>query len=503
MNVDEKLLVKRRLAYSSLHYFTKFMFQDRKGFRWEDNWHHKLICEALMRVYNGETKRLIINIPPRYSKTEIAVVNFIAWSLGHCPDAEFIHTSYSGGLALNNSFGAKLMVQSDEYRAIFPGVHIRSDSNAKGDWRTSEGGVVYATGSLGTITGFGAGKMRPGFAGAIIIDDPHKASEAKSDVKRNAVIEWFGNTLESRTNHPDTPIIVIMQRLHQDDLAGFLLDNGNGEEWEHLFIPALNADGEPLWPFKHTKAALDRMAAANPYVFAGQYMQSPAPAGGGLFETDQIAVIEAEPVGAVEWIRGWDLAASTDGDYTVGAKVGVMPSGQIIISDIVRGKWPTDERDAAIRNTAALDGKSVKISIPQDPGQAGKSLAIHMVRMLAGYNIQTSTESGDKVTRAEPFASQVNVGNVSMVRGGWNRDLINEMSLFPAGSHDDQVDAVSRCYAELALENFASAGFYEKIRSENAAREAAKAPTHAEPITCPYAPGSVEYGEWHARIGRT
>ena len=271
---------------ASLHFFTRFMFKYRKGYRWRDNWHHKLVCDALMDVFHGHTKRLIINIPPRYSKTELAVVNFMAWAMGHCPDAEFIHTSYSGTLAVNNSGLAKTMVESKEYQALFPATKIRFDSKSKADWRTTEGGTVYATGAGGSITGFGAGKMRDGFGGAIIIDDPHKADEAHSDTMRKNVIEWFGNTLESRTNSPQTPIILIMQRLHENDLAGFLLGGGNGEDWKHICLPAIDSEQNALWDFKHTLEELKRMEASNPYVFAGQYQQTPAPRGGGIFKTE-------------------------------------------------------------------------------------------------------------------------------------------------------------------------------------------------------------------------
>ena len=433
------------------HFFSKYMFKKRKNYKWEDNWHHKVICDALTRVYKGECKRLIINIPPRYSKTEIAVVNFIAWALGHCPDAEFIHTSYSGTLAVNNSAAAKHLVTTSFYKEIFPDTVIRWDKNSSSDWRTTAGGVVYATGASGTITGFGAGKMRPGFGGAVIIDDPQKADEAHSDTMRNNVIDWFGNTLESRCNSPETPIILIMQRLHQGDLSGFLQEGGNGEKWESIVIPALGEDGKALWDFKHTALDLKRMEEANPYVFSGQYMQQPSPLKGGIIKPDQIQIVDALPVGDIKWCRAWDLASTTDGDYTAGAKFGRLPDGKFVIADMVRIRVGPDERDNAMVNTASLDGRGVKISIPQDPGQAGKTQVLYLTRALAGYNVNSSPESGDKVTRAEPLAAQINVGNVVMLRGEWNQALISEMRMFPNGNNDDQIDALSRAFREVMI----------------------------------------------------
>lgn len=425
------------------------MFALRKGFQWIKGRHHKIICDALMRVYNGECKRLIINIPPRYSKTELAVINFMAWSLGRNPDAEFIHTSYSGRLATQNSWQTREIVASDEYREIFPATSLRNDSSAKDEWRTTGGGCVYAVGAGGTITGYGAGKHRPGFGGAILIDDPHKADEARSDVMRQNVIDWFQNTLESRKNSPDTPIILIMQRLHESDLAGWLIGGGNGEKWEVVCLPALQEGKTALWPEKHSVDDLLRMQEASPYTFSGQYQQSPSPPEGGIIKPHMLQIVEAIPAGDIKWIRGWDLASTIDGDYTAGGKLGKLPDGRFVIADMVRGRWGPDERDAALVNTAGLDGRKVKISIPQDPGQAGKTQALYLTRALSGFNVLTSPESGDKITRAEPFAAQVNVGNVLMLKAPWNEALMTEMRMFPNGTNDDQIDSLSRAFASL------------------------------------------------------
>ena len=438
------------LARADLHFFTRRMFHARKGAKWLDNWHHKTICDALMRVYRGECTRLVINIPPRYSKTEIAVVNFIAWALGNQPDSEFIHLSYSGTLAVNNSAAARSLVEADEYRTTFPEVILSGHSSAKGDWRTTKGGVVFAQGMGGTVTGFGAGKMgAERFAGAIIIDDPHKADEARSDVVRKGVIEWYRTTVESRPNDPKTPIIVIMQRLHEEDLAGWLLAGGNGETWEHLNIPAIRPDGSALWPAKHTIDKLRLMERASPYVFAGQYMQRPSPLDGGMFKPDMIAIINAIPANVVRWCRGWDFAGSTDGDWTAGPKLGQLADGRFVIADVVRLREGPHARDAALRNTADRDGPGVIQSVPQDPGQAGKSQIHYLARVMVGHALHTSPESGDKVTRADGFAAQVNVGNVLMLRAPWNKELTDELRVFPNGKYDDQVDGLSRAFARL------------------------------------------------------
>jgi len=437
-------------AQEDLYFFSRYMFKERRKYKWLHNWHHRVVCDALMKVFQGETKRLIINVPPRYSKTELAVINFMAWCFGKVPDSEFIHVSYSATLAANNAFQTRNLVQEEAYKRVFPDFALRDDSKAKDDWRTAKGGVCYSQGTGGTITGFGAGKFRDSFGGAIIIDDPHKASEARSDTVRKGVIEWFQNTLESRTNSPDTPIIVIMQRLHEEDLAGWLLDGGNGEVWEHLELSAIQPDGSALWPAKHSIEVLERMELAAPYVFSGQYRQRPSPPAGGFFKPDNIEIVDALPADIIKEVRAWDLASSeNEGDYTAGMRQAKGKDGYIYIVDVQHAQLGPDGVEKRIKQTAEMDGKSVAIRLPQDPGQAGKAQAKSFIKMLAGFSVKAEIVSGDKITRAQPFAAQVNVGNVRMLRGAWNKPLIEEMRNFPNGKHDDQIDAGSDAFNEL------------------------------------------------------
>lgn len=470
-------LAIRLEAQEDLYFFSRYLFQRRKGYRWLHNGHHRTVCDALMQVFRGECKRLIINIPPRYSKTELAVVNFVAWAMGKAPDSEFIHVSYATPLARNNSINARTLMQHEAYAGVFPGVALNSDAGAH--WSTTAGGVMYATGAGGTITGFGAGKLREGFGGCIIVDDPHKADEARSDTIRAGVIDWFQNTLESRCNSPQTPIIVIMQRLHERDLAGWLADGGNGEDWTVLKLPALQPDGSALWPAKHSAERLATLRQANPYVFAGQYQQAPSPGEGNTFRPDAMPVVDAVPAGT-RWVRGWDLAASVPKpghapDWTAGAKLGITPDHRFIIGDMVRMQGAPHEVEATLKHTAGRDGTEVRISIPQDPGQAGKSQVAAFTRLLAGKAVSSSVETGDKVTRAEPFAAQVNVGNVMMLRAPWNDALISELRVFPNGSNDDQVDALSRAFHELFGGNTGLLDYLQQVAADTEARAAGEA----------------------------
>jgi predicted phage terminase large subunit-like protein len=429
--------------------FTRTMFRARKGADMRDNKHQEIICSALERVVIGKTKRLIINVPPRSGKTEMAVINFMAWATGVSPSSEWIHASYSKRIATNNAYQVRELIRHEAYKKIFPGITIKEDSSAKDEFRTEQGGIIYATGADGSITGRGAGGMQAGFFGAIVIDDPHKAGEASSDTMRQNVIDWFSTTMESRKNSPDTPIILIMQRLHENDLSGYLLRGGNGETWEHLNIPAITDDGESFWPVQFPLSDLRRLEAADSYRFAGQYMQQPAPTAGGVIKPDMIQVVDAIPANVAEWCRGWDLASTLGGDFTAGVKVARLHDGRYLIADVVRDRLESHQRDAMIKATAMRDGKQIKQSIPQDPGQAGKSQVLAFAQLLAGHNAHFSPETGDKVTRATPLASQINAGNVIMLRAPWNQPFMDEGRMFPNGSFDDQIDAASRAFNGL------------------------------------------------------
>lgn len=240
----------------------------------------------------GETNRLIINVPPRYGKTEL-LIHFVAWALSQYPDSNFLYVSYSLGLAKKQSKTIRQIVAMNEYKDTFK-VSLSGDTSAQGNFETAQGGSVYAAGADGEITGRGAGIKGGGrFGGCIVIDDIHKPSEVNSDTIRQSVNDWYFNTLQSRLNEPDkTPIIFIGQRLHEDDLAANLIKSG---DWETVIIPALDQVGNPLHPSMHSLEKLQKMQETMPYVFSSQYQQDPLPSGGGIFKPDWFYQTEEEP----------------------------------------------------------------------------------------------------------------------------------------------------------------------------------------------------------------
>lgn len=292
----EELFVSKYLCESSTLNFTRYFFKHRFAKKFVINEHHTKICNALDDVVNGKIKKLIINIAPRYGKTELAVKNFMAYGLAINPSSRFIHLSYSDDLALDNSEEVKDIVKSAEYQTLFSKVKIKPKSDSKKKWYTTEGGGVYATSTAGQVTGFGAGTVdeieeldfnfiedgQGNFSGALIIDDPIKPEDADSEVTRNRINERWDSTIKNRVNSRNTPIIIIMQRLHEDDLCGYLLRQSPGE-WTVLSFPCLKEDNTALWPFKHTSEELNKLKRENEVVFERQYQQDPKPLKGLLF----------------------------------------------------------------------------------------------------------------------------------------------------------------------------------------------------------------------------
>lgn len=433
--------------------FIQTMFKARKGLDLVPAPHHAPLCEAIERVIIGDIKRLIINIPPRSGKTEVAVINAIAWMMGNFPDSEFIHASYSKRLATSNAYNVRAMMQHETYREIFPHTQIKSDSSAKDEFRTEQGGIVYATGSEGTITGYGAGKMRDTFGGAIIIDDPHKAGEANSDTMRANVIDWFSTTMESRKNRPETPIIVIMQRLHEEDLSGWLLAGGNGEEWTHLNIPAETESGESFWPEQFPLDELKRKEQTSAYVYAGQYMQRPAPIGGGIFKDDWWQYYRELPT--FKWRAIYaDTAMKTkeQNDFSVFQCWGVTENNKAYLIDMIRGKWEAPEllaQGRAFYNKHRQGQGSLRYMKVEDKA-SGTGLIQTLKR--EGVNVLPIQRNIDKVTRAMDTAPSIEAGHVYLpVNHSCLSDILREATQFPNGAHDDCLDPMMDAISDMIV----------------------------------------------------
>lgn len=277
------------MIHSLFDYCDRVAGEEKRAFV-DLEYEHRL-CEALEMCVMGELpngkKNLIINVPPRCFKTTFTSQGFVSWCLAEvAPDCEFILTSATAGLATENTMAVHRILSSEWHRAQYPETIISRESRElQNFFKTTAGGAVYGVGLGGTITGFGAGKVRKGFGGAIIIDDPLKADDAKSRVRRENCISYYLNTLKSRRNNAhNTPFILIMQRLHVDDLAGWLLKN-EPDEWHLVSFPAISPEGEVLNPVTLDKSDLETLKVVAPQTYFAQYQQSPIVPGGNIIKT--------------------------------------------------------------------------------------------------------------------------------------------------------------------------------------------------------------------------
>jgi hypothetical protein len=217
--------------------FALVFFRERTGLKFLESWHHRVIFDTVQRVLEGQITRLIINCPPGFSKTELLVVLLFAYTYVINPSAKNLHLSYSEDLALDNSRKVKDIVSSDLFQAFWPGM-ARASSDAKHRWITTNNGQMAARPMGGQVTGNRAGRLERGFTGLLVVDDPIKPEDIVSSRIRNKINKRFPETVQSRLMRPDTPMILIMQRLGDEDPTAFLARGGTGEMWHHLIIPA-------------------------------------------------------------------------------------------------------------------------------------------------------------------------------------------------------------------------------------------------------------------------
>lgn len=381
MNVDEykKIKVARVKTRKSLMFFTRYFFVKRQKRKFVVSKHHEIIINALESVVSGKINRLIINIAPRYGKTEIAVKNFIAWCLSNNPSAKFIHLSYSDDLALDNSEEIKDLISSEDYFELFPEIALKKDSKSKKKWYTNQGGGVYATSASGQVTGFGAGKVddefeqelqqlsiseynRKKFGGAIIIDDPIKPDDVLT-VQREKVNQKFDTTIRNRVNSRNTPIIIIMQRLDPDDLCGYL-QKVEPEVWTVLSLPVIDENGDPLWEFKHTIEELNALKNVNERVFETQYMQNPQPISGLLLPISTLKFANMDDIDETNVVFSFGVndPADTGGDKYAIPFIYVVQTGDSIACFVKDFVYNTNGIEA---NTERTRDKMCHLGIEQ------------------------------------------------------------------------------------------------------------------------------------------
>jgi predicted phage terminase large subunit-like protein len=400
--------------------------------------HVALINSKLDLIDAGEIDRLAISMPPRHGKSETVTVRYPLHCLKRWPEDNVLVTGY------NQTF-AKKFGRRTRNMAIDAGI-VSGDKTASDEWATIGGGLYMARGVGSPPTGTGFKR--------IIVDDPIKnREEAESEVYRDKAWDWYSEDLYSRLE-PGGAMILVGTRWHHDDVLARAIASEPGR-WTVLNLPAISNDGHALWPERYDLDALERIRAISPRAFEALYQGNPTPREGAFFFVDRIETVDHAPVGLPEG-RGWDLAATQGGgDFTATVKIaGPDAHGIFYIKDAYEAQLDSSKRDSLMIQVAVTDGDKTRIRIPQDPGQAGKDQAQRLVRMLAGFIVKAVAVSGDKETRADAFASQVNAGNVKMVRGPWNANYIEKMRQFPLGKFDDLVDASADAFTALDIQGY-------------------------------------------------
>jgi predicted phage terminase large subunit-like protein len=421
-------------------------------------WQHD-VADELQRFYrsliNGERPKLVLMAPPQHGKTE-QVTDFLAWIAGKRPDLKAIFASYSDELGVKVNRDLQRIMTSERYVAIFG--HRLGDSGSR--WLRNANALEYVDhrGSFrnttieGQITGQG---LDIG-----IVDDPIKGrAEANSKAVRDKTWGWFTDDFLTRFSN-SAGLLMIMTRWHLDDPVGRFIERF--PEAKILRYSAIAEEdernrrkGEALFPeHKGLPLLMERRAAMTEASWESVYQQNPIPMGGGMFPIEKFTIVPALNPGEIKRsVRYWDKAGTADGGaFTVGVLMHWLHDGRYVVGDVRRGQWSALEREKVIKSTAEIDKQAFPrhfIWVEQEPGSSGVESAEATIRMLAGWKVRADRVTGNKADRAQPYAAQVQGGNVLLLAGAWNRAFLDEHETFPAGKFKDQVDAASGAFNKV------------------------------------------------------
>ena len=441
------------------------------------NWHINVIAHELERCRIGETRRLIVNLPPRSLKSHCASVALPAWIMGHNPSAQIICASYAQDLADKHAIDCRALMNSDFYRQLFP-TRLSSEKRSIADFLTTARGCRKATSVGGVLTGRGAD--------FIIIDDPLQPDKALSDARRKATNDWYDNTLVSRLNHKLTGcIMIVMQRLHEDDLVGHVLDTERRQaidiepKWNVVRFPAIAEEdehyevqrfsktfiygrrkGEVLHSEREPMEILEQLRETQgEYTFAGQYQQSPVPLGGGMVRLAWFKTYtEADLPEKFDFIfQSWDTAnkASELSDYSVCTTWGAVRTGpekgHLYLRDVYRARLEYPELKRVVRAHAALwNAKTVLI----EDRASGTQLCQELIHE-GMQSVKKCQSKKDKVMRMLSVTPTIENGFVYLPeRASWLSPYVYELLTFPNTKYDDQADSTSQALDWIKTELF-------------------------------------------------
>lgn len=443
-------VLRRYLRIDLCAFVEKAFYTVFPGQKFQPNWHVEAICHALERVARGEVKRLLILMPPRNLKSLSASVAFPAWLLGLDPTQRIICVSYSAELAAKLARDCRAVMQAGWYQETFP---TRLDPNklAEMEFMTTQRGYRLTTSTGGTLTGRGGN--------ILIIDDPMKSADAQSKLRRQELQQWYSNTLLSRLDaKANDAIVLVMQRLHVDDLADHLMKQ---DGWEVLELPAIavveqqiilpngrvhhRLIDEVLHPGREPRDVLDRIKAEMGSAdFSAQYQQAPVPAGGNMIKREWLSFYDQRPPLSNDAIivQSWDTASSTSelADYTVGLTVQIDKTGTIWVVDLVRGRWQFPDVQRMIIEAARRHRPRSILIEDQASG-----IALQQTLKRQRLPVISIKPKGDKTMRMHGHTASLEAGKLLLPKSAaWLDDFLIEILAFPNAAHDDQVDALSQ-----------------------------------------------------------
>ena len=446
-----KRLEQAEAARSHFMDFTKTVWPEFINGR-----HHRIMAEKFDRIADGSLKRLIVNMPPRHTKSEFSSYLLPAWLMGRKPTLKIMQTTHTAELAFR--FGRKVrnLMNSQEYKAVFEGVELRADSQAAGRWETSKGGEYFAAGVGGAVTGRGADLL--------IIDDPHSEQDALSPTALEHAYEWYTSGPRQRLQ-PGGAIVIVMTRWAENDLTGKLLRQQArdvlADKWEIVEFPALMPDtDEPLWPeFWNKKDLLAVRGSLSVGKWQAQWQQNPTSDVSAILKREWWQTWKPEEPPAVSYIlQSYDTAFSkqTTADYSAITTWGVFfpqdgDPPNIILMDAKRGRWDFPElRRIALEEYKYWDPECVLI----EAKASGMPLTQELRQMGIPVSNYSPSRGNDKYTRVNSIAPLFESGLVWAPDSRWAEEVIDECAAFPAGEHDDYVDTVTQ-----ALRRFREGGF--------------------------------------------
>ncbi len=466
-----KQLASQLLCERSFHYYVKEAWSIvEPGEEFRDNWHIEGVCRHLQALATGElTSDLLINIPPGCMKSLLVSVFWPTWVWGPAGKAaaRFLYASYQQNLATRDSIKCRDIIESKWYQARWgKKFRLLGDQNEKTYYKNSRQGWRLATSPGGRGTG-----EHPDY---IICDDPHNVEQAESELQRAKAINWWSGTIPTRGISRGAKRVIAMQRLDKKDLSAYCLENE--DNWCHLCLPMRyepgrmpktplgwedprKEPGELLWPALFSEQTVAKLEKNLRHRALGQLQQRPTNPEGGLFKGEKFQQLGSSAWPAAEQgdqvVLYWDKAATEGaGCYTAGVLMMLKTDGRLIVIDVTRGQWGIDKRNQQIEmksRLAAARYKRLKVWIEEEPGSGGKESALYTIRKLLGLRVEADKKSQSKEESWEPWADQVNAGNVWLVDGDWNPDFIQEHVDAPNGKYKDQLDAAAGACNKLSL----------------------------------------------------